>query len=288
MFVDHGRFYIHPTDRTEGGMVRQFIPAKAEDNPSLLENDPDYLARLEGLGDPALVRAMREGDWSVVAGSMFGDKWREHRHVIRPFAIPGTWEIWRGGDDGYASPASIHWITQNPDTGTYYVIGEIYKAGLLPEELARFIVQRDKTIKLDWGDGMIEPNEEPLDGEMDTASFSDIGSGNPSRGNQMNKYGTNWRPVEKPAHSRVMRVHMMHMVLSPNPKEKGDRDGIPLPGMRFFNHCQHAIRTIPTLPVSDRDPEDVNTDAEDHAFDSITYALTRHKVVFARGRVFGI
>ena len=52
----------------EGGMTRQFIPARLEDNPTLLNQDPDYEARLEGLGDVSLVRALRHGDWDIVAG----------------------------------------------------------------------------------------------------------------------------------------------------------------------------------------------------------------------------
>ena len=67
-FVDHGPMRIWPTERTEGGMRRQYIPARLEDNPTLLLNDPTYVDRLEGLGDPVLVRAMREGDWDGCRG----------------------------------------------------------------------------------------------------------------------------------------------------------------------------------------------------------------------------
>ena len=42
----------------EGGMLRQYVPAKLADNPTLTENDPGYIKRLEGLGNQALVRAM--------------------------------------------------------------------------------------------------------------------------------------------------------------------------------------------------------------------------------------
>jgi len=48
---------IWKTPSDEGGMNRQYIPAKVDDNPALIEEDPGYLDRLEGLGSPELVRA---------------------------------------------------------------------------------------------------------------------------------------------------------------------------------------------------------------------------------------
>jgi hypothetical protein len=55
----------------EGGMLRQYIPARLEDNPSMAEDDPGYEQRLMGLGSASLVRAMRHGDWNVVEGAFF-------------------------------------------------------------------------------------------------------------------------------------------------------------------------------------------------------------------------
>jgi hypothetical protein len=262
------------------GMLRQFIPARAEDNPAL-RADPSYLQRLEGLGNPDLVRALREGDWEVVFGSMFGYVWRDHRHVMPSFPIPVTWEIWRGGDDGYASPASIHWLTRDPDDGTFYVVDEVYGNQLLPEPLARRICGTDFRIALDFGDGTVLPNDLPLEGSLDSAAFSDFGTGKKSRGHQMNEHGTRWKRIEKTGIGdtsfRVMRCQMMHQLLAENPRSKmRDRDGKPMPSLIFFKRCAKAIETIPALAISETNPEDVDTAGDDHAFDSITYGLT-HK-----------
>jgi hypothetical protein len=43
------------------------------------------------------------------------------------------------------------------------------------------------------------------------------------------------------------------------------------PGLQIFETCPNLIRTLPALPVSAGDPEDVDTDAEDHAFDALRY-----------------
>lgn len=93
---------------SEGGMLRQFIPAKLEDNPTALQDDPDYENKLFGLGSATLVAAMRHGDWDVVEGAFFSE-WSNEQHVIPPFAIPRHWLRYRSGDWGSASPFSIGW-----------------------------------------------------------------------------------------------------------------------------------------------------------------------------------
>lgn len=48
-----------------------FIPAKLEDNPHLLKNDPMYARRLESMADENLRKAMRHGDWNIFEGQFF-------------------------------------------------------------------------------------------------------------------------------------------------------------------------------------------------------------------------
>lgn len=99
---------VRLTSKEEGGMLRQYIPARLDDNPSMAEDDPGYENRLEGLGSAALVKAMRWGDWDVVEGAFF-DCWSHERHVLTPFTIPDDWLRFRSGDWGSASPFSIGW-----------------------------------------------------------------------------------------------------------------------------------------------------------------------------------
>jgi len=48
-----------------------------------------------------------------------------------------------------------------------------------------------------------------------------------------------------------------------------DKNGKP--GMYVFETCKDFIRTVPTLPYSQTKVEDVDTDAEDHSYDSLRY-----------------
>mgnify|MGYP007017325879 FL=1 len=45
------------------------------------------------------------------------------------------------------------------------------------------------------------------------------------------------------------------------------------PGMYIFNNCSNLIRTLKNLPYSLKRVEDVDTDAEDHAYDALRYLL---------------
>ena len=45
------------------------------------------------------------------------------------------------------------------------------------------------------------------------------------------------------------------------------------PMLYFLDACEDTIRTLPTLQHDDHDPEDVDTEAEDHAYDETRYAV---------------
>ncbi len=98
-------FEIWQTPDDEGGFLRQFIPANLADNPSL--DQQKYAANLSGLGNQALVKAMLEGDWDIVAGAAL-DITRQ-LHMIRPFKPPAHWTKFMGMDYGYVHPFSIGW-----------------------------------------------------------------------------------------------------------------------------------------------------------------------------------
>jgi hypothetical protein len=47
-------------------------------------------------------------------------------------------------------------------------------------------------------------------------------------------------------------------------------DGVPM--LYFSDQCEDTIRTLPTLQHEEKNPEDLDTDAEDHAADELRYA----------------
>ncbi len=287
-WIDHGAYVIHRAARSDGGMTRCFIPAKIEDNPALLEADPEYLERLEGLGDAMLVRAMKEGDWDVVAGAMYAAVWRRPRHVCQPFPIPVDWPIWIGVDDGFTAPAAVVWLTQDPHSKRYYVIRELYRAGMLPETFAARIKDINAGIERGYLHGHTRPNTEIPRGMMDAAAFASTGlSGEKGqqeipRGKQLQKLGIKVKPVPKWPGSRIAGCQNLHRLLAP---QEGDRNG--LPGLRIFETCPDLIRTLPTLMRDSDSPEDVDTDGEDHLYDALRYALQRKQSTLSAAKYQG-
>lgn len=269
-------YEIKQQEASEGGFLRQYIPSRLEDNPSL---DDSYRLTLSGLKDPALVRAMLDGDWSIVAGSAFGDVWRHPLHVCTPFPIPIDWQVWRGADDGFSAPAAVVWLTQDPSTKRYYAIDELYRSGMLPEVYASRTLEIDAGIPRISYDGEIDRNKEPLSGLLDSSAFADTGQGVISRGRQMVALGARWEPVEKWPGSRKHRAQNLHKLLAPLP------DG--LPGLRVFSHCRNLIEILPALPRDSREPESVDTDAEDHIYDALTYGLQWRDMRARRVRLGG-
>ena len=52
--------------------------------------------------------------------------------------------------------------------------------------------------------------------------------------------------------------------------QKNDYDE---PRLRIFSTCTNLVRTLPTLPIAKTNSEDVDTHAEDHAYDALRYMV---------------
>jgi hypothetical protein len=258
------------------GFRRKFIAAKISDNPYLAGTE--YERQLAALPE-ASRKALLLGRWDVYEGAVFSE-WNPSVHVCNPFPVAATWELWRACDDGYKNPCCILWFAHDRDvTDTTYVIDEIYGAGLLPSELGEAILHRDRDIDIGFG-GETYKNDQPLTGVIDSSAFSDYGSGGFSRADAMNRLGCNWRPAEKGTGSRVAGISAIHARLALR------RDGTP--GLRVFGRCKNLIRTLPSLCYDTAHPEDIDSDAEDHAVDCLRYGLTRRQTYFFEDRVYGI
>jgi len=286
-FVDHGTA-MHRTPPEEGGMLRQFIPALMEDNPDLLRDDPGYRERLKGLGDKALVKAMEEGDWDMVAGGAVSDLWDRKRHVITPFRIPKGWYIDRSFDWGSSRPFSVGWWAESdgsPATleggrqktwpkGTLFRIAEWYGWNGKPDEGYRLedtkIGKQMREMELAMKEtlGIASVNPGPADGMIFESQ-----PGKPSIAQGIEDgYGKKdiFYPADKRPGSRIKRLAVFRRMLAASGREPMEE-----PGIFFFDTCLFgAIRTIPTLPRDPRNPEDIDTKAEDHAWDEIGYRLT--------------
>jgi hypothetical protein len=53
----------------------------------------------------------------------------------------------------------------------------------------------------------------------------------------------------------------------------GDDPYTEEPRLRIFSNCQHIIKQLAGIPLSKTNSEDVDTKAEDHAYDALRYMV---------------
>ena len=216
--------------------------------------NPEYHAWLQSLTGP-LAKAWRDGDWDAFAGMAFPE-WNREKHIVKPFDIPKHWLKWRSTDWGYAAPFCTLWFTKDPDTRRIYVYREWYETGVTDRQQARGI--RDMT----------PPNEKIFIHYADPALWTRKNKDDEvfSTADEYKKEGVILTEGDNDRLSGMRKVHNVLANLA---------DG--LPGLQIFENCPHLIEQLSTLASDQHNPEDVDTDQEDHAFDTLKYGLTNEK-----------
>ncbi len=129
-----------PTERPQD---YAFIQALVTDNPALLDNDPEYVHKLEAEPNEALRKAYRFGDWDIFAGQFYGELRREI-HLIKPFDIPHHWTRFGSYDFGFNHPAAFGWFACDED-GNVYLYRELAQAQLRVDQFAEAIKRFQET-----------------------------------------------------------------------------------------------------------------------------------------------
>lgn len=258
LFIDN----IPPTGESANDYF--FIKSLVTDNRALMKLDPDYINKLNAL-PPKLKKAWLEGDWNIFEGQFFEEflddplhyKDRKHTHVIEPFEIPVDWPIYRSFDFGYSKPFSCDWWAMDYD-GRAYLILQLYGCTGTPNE------------GIKWDPDRIFSEIHRVEKEHRwLRSKNIIGVADPSiwdasRGDAIIEAADRNFVYFYPGDNKRLPGWMQcHYRLS------FDSEGYPM--VYFFNTCKDAIRTLPLLTYSERSPEDLDTDGEDHFADSFRY-----------------
>lgn len=250
---------------------RIFVPATVWDNQALMENDPQYVARLAAMPEAEKL-ALLYGDWQSFSGQVFTEFKndpvhyidRQWTHVIEPFKIPEDWAIWCGLDWGYSRPFSVGWFAVDRNRRLYH-IRELYGCTGTPNVGVKWepteVARRIRAIEED------DPN---LRGRTilrvgDPAIWGSDGT--ESIGALMERQRVYFERGDNARIDGKMQVH--HRLAF-------DDDGVPM--LYVFNTCKHFIRTLPNLVYDETDVEDVDTDGEDHAYDMLRYVCMRNPI----------
>jgi hypothetical protein len=258
----------------EHGRSRIFIQATMDDNPTLMQNDPNYVANIESLKDSdyETYMAWRFGDWDRFAGQVFKEFSRV-KHVLSPL-LPRKGDHFLSMDWGYsensAFAAYLHCVLKmKSEDGQNFqrvvTYKEWYGNQKTPHEWAEIIYADCQKMGIT-----------PLKGFCDPAMFNTQTDGSISISRLMRQKwkelkGDDWLLLTKANNNRIARVATTHNWLSLCPDT--------LPYWLITESCPNLLRTLPMLVYDEHHVEDVDTDQEDHAFDAVGYFLMMVKFI---------
>ena len=280
--------------------LRIFIQSLVQDNPYLMEADPGYITRLEGLPE-AEKRAKLYGDWWTFSGQVFDD-WRiepfsdepdNARHVVPPFEIPPYWPVVLASDWGYSAMAWNGFFAAAPTRRAY-----------LCEELTF-----KKTKISTWATevGKAAQKYHLVDSVLDPSGWNNVGVEHTVAEQIMESSGINFRKADN---DRLGGKMLMQEYLRwrPKPPKKIPAEGFSadfaqqllrmkgmdaynlyvdaflpeppetnLPKLQVFSNCEEFINTIPlciyNADGSAKDKEDVAEFEGDDPYDGGRYGI---------------
>lgn len=247
-----------------------YIPATVYDNTVLMNANPEYIKQLMALPE-AKRRAHLDGDWNVFEGAFFSEFRSEpkpykdalYTHVCEPFEIPQSWKIYRSFDWGHSKPFSCDWWAVDYD-GRAFLILQLYgcsqdaHGNVLPDTGVKWPADRvfSEIARIEREHRWLKGKR--IDGVADPAIWQENG-GEPiiAAADKHKVYFTKGDNSRLPGWMQV-RYRLAF-----------DEEGRSL--IYFFSTCKHAVRTLPLLQYSETNPEDLNSNQEDHFADSMRY-----------------
>jgi len=249
----------------KNGLTRIYIPATVDDNPTLKNNDPNYIKVLDSLKetDEELWKAWRLGSWDTFAGQFFRE-FRRDLHTCKSFMPLSNIPKYGGVDWGRIAPfvflAGAFDVVKLDDGRVFHrvwIYKEIDGTEKNPKEWADEIKHRvgiREFIKI-----MADPSMFTL-GNDTSISIAD----------QFKKEGV---IMKRASNDRIGGWSVVHDWLSIAP------DGLPY--LIITEECNDLIVTLPQLVHDEKKVEDVDSDGPDHWGDALRYMLKHVKWIDA-------
>ena len=212
-------------------------------------------------------------------GGIVTDLWRDTVHVLSSFEVPDGWSVRRSFDWGSTRPfcslfsarsdgeseVEIHGKKRVLPKGSIVVVAEDYGWNGKPNQglrlsndaIARRILKAQAQLPFA---SRVRP------GPADTSIF-DVVNGE-SIAQDMSRAGVRWTRAAKGPGSRVNGAQKIRSMMAESLKEHPEG-----PCLYFVASCTNTIRTLKTLPRDQVKVDDVDTDAEDHPWDTLRYEV---------------
>lgn len=276
---------------------RMFIPAKLQDNPYMMRDDPSYINRLALLPDTER-KAKLEGSWDLFEGQVFEEfrfsplsgEPENARHVISPFEIPAFWPRFLAIDWGYDAQTYALWAALSP-SGQVYIYREYSARKASIKEWSADIARLSQNESIT--SVVIDPSSDQNRGyeltirQMFQQESGFFGARRADNSRISGKTAIHeflrWRP--RPAKfippegysqdlaDRIFRMqgpkaHASYLKLFEPDKPEGN-----LPLLQIFSSCKQLIEVIPICVYDEKDREDVKEFQGDDPYDTLRYLL---------------
>jgi hypothetical protein len=159
-----------------------------------------------------------------------------------------------------------------PQPGSIIQLGELYGSEKIgtnkgvkkgAKAIAQEIRAYEDELKLGgWVSGFI--HDGPADNQIRNVIESDKDT--IEKTFQDNK--VSWESSDKSPGSRINGLQLFRDRLTASIRGEGS-------GFYFMDNCRASIATIPVLPRDEKKPDDVDTSAEDHAWDMVRYRVLK-------------
>lgn len=239
-----------------------FFAARVDDNPYVKTGYRESLKTMR----ESRRRQLLDGDWNVFDGQFFSN-WREDRHVRDLGVINTDVKRFLSMDWGYNAPGvCLFWVCLpdghyhieqeykfNGDTGTKVLVPDV-----AAEIKRRCLALGLKKVPEVW---------------CDPACWQRTGQVGESIAEGFQRRGV---PVVKAQNDRVNGWQRLHEMFNLAP------DGTPW--LTVDRSCRYGIRTIPAQMQSKANPEDIDTDGDDHWLDASRYGAVSRIRFTAKGK----
>ena len=268
LFIDR-RFINDPKnpERSENPADYTTIRATVEDNPFLMEANPEYVKALAAL-PPDLREAHRYGDWDALSGAYFSN-FRRHAHTVPRFKIPVRWPVYRALDYGLDALA-IGWFAIDEDGRAW-----CYRYFEEPGLVIQFAAQK------------ITENTPAFEHPIATYAPPDMWNRQKDTGKTMAEiFLQNGAAIVKADNNRVQGHMVLKDMMSPMPlndpyvKALYPQGQAPsqLPGIMFFDDLGEILEDISSIQADEKNPNDCAKEPHDvtHSVDLCRYfAISR-------------
>lgn len=252
---------------------------------------PQYIATLGDITNKNKRAAWLEGRWDVAAGGAFEECWDDDIHILNDFTVPSGWTIFPTFDWGSSAPFAVTWwahcngeeayvplgdgtfYTFTPPAGTLVLVSTWYGsdgngAGLRlgATEIAVGMKERVADMFKKW---YVMPDVKFEVGSADGQIFNRINDDDPTIADWFEKEGVEWERADKSKGSRVNGLALTQERMLASLKGNGR------PALYVMRRNADWVDTVTTLPTDPKNPDDIDTEAEDHLYDATRYAVLR-------------